>query len=401
MNERKSVSLESAVKLCCEKTGPGDIEKIRVDQAALRVCAQNIFSSINIPGFKRSMVDGYAINVHDLGKSENLDINKLQVVAKIPAGSFSEITLQEGQCARIMTGAILPGQTAAAVKQEDTIYKGETIILKKKIKQNENIQFPGSIIKKGQEIISMGQVLDPGKIEKLSSAGIVTVPVYRQPRVYIINTGSETTLPGNPLEKGKIYQSNQSLLLSKISCAGCQALHGGGVVEDDISHISEEIKEGIKRADIIIITGGTSNGDYDLVLPALKNINTELIFTSIEIRPGRNVTVAVKNGKLIFNLPGNPGAVNILLDVLIAPAFKKIKGIKEYENKWINIRLSNSVPEIISQRSLLRAELIEQGAEFMAKPLRKKENFNGIKSMILDLQPGQGREREIVRGLIL
>jgi len=397
MNRRKGVTPESAVKLCCEKVGPGDIEEIKLTNAVSRVCAQSIIALADIPDFKRSMVDGYVISIDDVRKG----INRLKVTAVIPAGYGEEITLKAGQCARIMTGAPIPRQAAAVIKQEDVKNESDTITFTRAINDNENIQFPGSRFKKGQILVSAGQELSPQKIEVLAAAGIVKIPAYRLPRIYIINTGSETITPGNHLTKGKIYQSNHALLFSKVSCAGCEAPMGSGATRDDISQISMEIETGLRLADVIIITGGTSGGDYDLVLPSLEQNDTELLFTSIKTRPGKNVTAAVKKGKLILNLPGNPGAVNILFDALIAPVIKKTKGIEEYENKWISIKLSDPVSRIKSQRTLIQAELIEHKTELMARPLRKNHDFTGIKSMIIDLKPGQGREGEIVRGLIL
>ena len=389
--------MELAVELCCANVGSRGFGKVLLENAVARICAEDVVAEVDMPGFERSLVDGYALREDDLGKG----ITSLQVAAVIPAGCGDEIILRPGQCARIMTGAPIPAGVAAVIKQEEVCKKDGLIFLTRKVKKGENIQSADSIYKKGHIIVSRGAELNAQNIEALAATGMVEIPVYHLPEIYLINTGSETIMPGGNLENGQIFQSNHSLLAAKAISRGCARPKGNGVTEDDISLIKKEIERGLESADLVIITGGTSYGDYDLVLPALEQNEIELLFTSIALRPGRNVTAGVKEGKLIINLPGHPGAVDILFDAIVLPVLRKMKGLSRYGNKWANIKLSQTIEKRIAQRTLMRAELIENQAEFFARPLGKDGSFNGIKPMLVDIKPGQGEKGDTVKGLIL
>lgn len=396
---RITMSLESAVDMCCTVASLPGIDGVEIDKAGGRICAEDIVSDIDVPGFRRSAVDGYAIHSADLEKTYS---NFFEIEGIIAAGQNPKFSVRAGKCIRVMTGSVLPSDTAAVVKQEDTtLVEDQKIIIDKILVKGENISLPGSVIRKGERLVVQGDILDPGKVEKMASAGWAKVPVYKVPRVYVINTGSELVLPGKYLDNGKIYHSNRSYLLSKIEKIGCRAIAGSPEVRDKEDLIVNAIKMGIKMSDLLIISGGTANGDYDLVISSLKQLNANIIFSSVQVKPGRNITAAIIGGTLIFNFPGNPHAVGILFDTVVRPVLKKIKGIKEYHNNWVNIRLSRDIPHMLNIRSLYRAELIEREAAFFARPLAKKENYSGIRPVIIDLQPGQGRQGDIVKGLIL
>jgi len=398
---QKTVSLEAAVAMCCEETSPVGVEKIKVESSVGRICGQDIFSPVDVPGFVRSRVDGYAVTRVDLEKSAKGEDLRLQVEDAIAAGNDRDIALTPGKCVKVMTGAALPQEAAAVVKQEDVQVDSERVIVGKGISHGENMETAGSIIAEGEKIAGKGQVIGPEEIERLSSAGCVEIAAYRPPRVYIINTGSELVLPGNLLKKGEIYLSNRGLLISKLYSAGCKPLTGKGAVEDDIAVISAAIEEGLELSDMVIVSGGSSYGDYDMVLSVLENINADLLFTGIEIRPGSTSKAAVKNGRLIINLPGNPRGGELLFDVLLLPIINRLKGLKEYENRWFDIKLGRPVPGTAASRILCQAELVEEDAVLAARPLFKKEPFTGIKKMVLDIKKRQGNKGDIVKGMIL
>lgn len=399
--ERISLTLETAISLCFEDVAEMEKEEITIDQATGRVGARDVFAEINVPSFKRSRVDGYAISSSDMDKIRVKDKVTLEVEEVIPAGWDHQVVMMPGKCLRVMTGAVLPVEAAAVIKQEEIKTLGEQIIIEKPVSDSINIELPGAVINRGERLLFAGQEIYSNQVEKLSSTGLSRVVAYVLPRVYIINTGSELVLPGTPLKNGQIYHSNRSFLLSKVKETGCAAEVGSPDTKDEMDVIIGEIEQGIKSSDMVLISGGTAEGDYDLVISALKHFDARIIFSSLETRPGKNVTAAVIDGKLVFNLPGNPHAAGLLFDVLVRPVLDKLKGIKEPGHNRVNIRLSQDIPRILNIRSLIRAELIEKNAAFFARPLRKKEKYTSIRPIILDIKPGKGKQGDIVKGIIL
>ncbi|MDD2585312.1 MAG: molybdopterin molybdotransferase MoeA [Syntrophomonadaceae bacterium] len=399
--ERISLTLETAISLCFEDVSEMEKEEITIDQATGRVGARDVFAEINVPSFKRSRVDGYAISSSDMDKIRVKDKVTLEVQEVIPAGWDHQVVMMPGKCLRVMTGAVLPVAAAAVIKQEEIKTLGEQIIIEKPVSDSINIELPGAVINRGERLLFAGQEIYSNQVEKLSSTGLSRVVAYVLPRVYIINTGSELVLPGTPLKNGQIYHSNRSFLLSKVKETGCAAEVGSPDTKDEMDVIIGEIEQGIKSSDMVLISGGTAEGDYDLVISALKHFDARIIFSSLETRPGKNVTAAVIDGKLVFNLPGNPHAAGLLFDVLVRPVLDKLKGIKEPGHNRVNIRLSQDIPRILNIRSLIRAELIEKNAAFFARPLRKKEKYTSIRPIILDIKPGKGKQGDIVKGIIL
>ncbi|MEN6461584.1 MAG: molybdopterin molybdotransferase MoeA [Syntrophomonas sp.] len=403
---RERISLESAIEKCCEQQRPcRNIETIPVEHGYKRVIAKDLKAFCDVPPFNSSRMDGYALCRSDLDILKNLsdsDSLSLQVVAHISAGNSAKLRLLPGQTVRIMTGAIVPEETAAIIKQEDITRTGEERICIGRGKyHHSNILFKGSLIKAGQELVSAGELLNYNQVERIASTGIPELPVYIQPAVYIINTGSELTLPGKPLAEGKIYNSNRSLLTAKLQKEHCKILIGQCPIEDNLEDIYREINRGLETADMVIISGGAADGDYDLVPSALKKIKADFIYNGLRMQPGAKSSAAVKDGKLVFSLPGNPGANGILFEALIMPILNKLKGMKNITNNWFEVVLAGNTIKSTNLRRMCRGELLERCGSLVARPIINNEPIKGITSVILDVEPGQGNEDDIVRAMLV
>lgn len=403
---RNKISLEIAVDKCCEvQKLCRDVETIPVEHGYRRVAARDIKAYCDVPPFNSSRMDGYAICRSDLDQLKRLsdsDSLPLKVVAHIAAGNSTRLRLFPGQTMRIMTGAVVPDATAAIIKQEYINQTSEEYICIGGGQYcHANILLQGSLIKAGLELVSTGELLDYNQVERIAATGICKLPVYNQPAVYIINTGSELTLPGSLLTEGKIYNSNRSLLTAQLEKEHCKVLSNQSSIGDNLEAICQEIDQGLKAADMVIISGGAAEGDFDLVPSALKKIKADLIYTGLQMQPGAKSSAAVKAGKLIFSLPGNPGANEILFEVLILPVLNKLKGMKSYMNKWFKIVLSGNNINPSNLRRMCRGELWERRGFLIAHPLIKNQPFTGISPIILDIQPGQGAEGDIVRAMLV
>ncbi|MGI5920146.1 MAG: molybdopterin molybdotransferase MoeA [Syntrophomonadaceae bacterium] len=404
---RKKISLEKAIEKCAELVRTiDDVEIIPVEHAYNRVVAQDLRALVDMPPFDTARMDGYTVGIDDLAKLERLsneDSLSLKIVANLPAGSSGSIFPLVGQTVRIMTGALLPQGTAAIVKQEEVVREDESWVrVFGSVDYHNHIQKRGSVINKGELLVRAGEMLDYNNLERLAATGNARLPVYRQPVVYIINSGSELVLPGVPLSTGKIYNSNRSLFFAKLAREQCTVKTGPCPVLDKREEICAEISHGLKVADMVIITGGAADGDYDLVPSALAEIGAEFIYHGLLMQPGAKSSAAVKDGKLIINLPGNPWAGDILFEVLIVPVLNKVKGMKNWCTRWFEITLEGDNLEPTDLRRMCRGELrAGHDVSLVAGYLEKNQPCTGIRPLILDIQPGQGHEGDIIRALLI
>jgi molybdenum cofactor synthesis domain-containing protein len=265
----------------------------------------------------------------------------------------------------------------------------------------ENIQRAGHELTAGERVAPKGLVLNAEILERIAACGIENILVHQIPRIYVINTGSELLLPGSPIKTGQIYNSNRSLLSAKVAGSGAIPVLADSIIKDDLQQIVNEIEKATPVSDMIIISGGTGNGVYDLVYNAFEYLNASPLFKGIDITPGKGTSAALFNGKLLYNLSGNPHAAGILFEVLIKPALLKLKGDLFSAREWFDIQLDSPIKKIKPYRRLCQGEmLIEQGSVY-AQPV--SGNNNPIKniSLILDIRAGQGAKGDMVRAIIL
>jgi len=401
MTINKSISLEGAVSICCQQVEPMAGEYVNIDGVCLRVCARDILADSNVPNFDRSAVDGFAICSADLENLDRDELGELEVIGVIKAGSSNDTVVDRGNTYRIMTGALLPEGTAAVIKQEDVEQRKNTVYAAKKLKMGENIQPAGSDISAGKQVAVKGQVLDAETIERIASCGVEKVLVHKHPQIYVINSGSELVLPGCPLQKGQIYHSNRSLLSAKITAAGGIPVLADTGAEDELDVISNEMEKGASSCDMVIISGGTGYGAYDLVHDSLKRIGAKLLFRGIDILPGKGAAAAMHKNVLMFNLAGNPGAGSLLFEVLIKPSILRLRGAADSGGGWFDINLADSVKKISKRRSLRRAKMFINKSTVLAYPVGKKDEWNEGIPVILDIKPGQGNKGDTVRAMMI
>jgi molybdopterin molybdotransferase len=401
LDNKKIVSLERAIELGCNHVSPLSLETRTLAELLNRVAVGDIHSTCQVPSFSRSKVDGFTLTESDLLRLRSGDCLELHVINIIPAGWVGEVEFAAGQTIRIMTGAIIPLNTAAIVKQEDVRDRGDTISLTGWADFKQYIDPPGSEIEAGEKITSNGQEIDAAVIERLASAGETRVKVYSIPRVYIINGGDELRLPGQTLQKGQIYHSNRNFMLAKVQAAHCNGILGSGSVGDNLDCIINEIYIGIQKGDLLIISGGTAQGKYDLVADALQEMKAEFLFHSIASKPGRNISCSLLQGHLVFNLPGHPTAGGIIFDLLLTPVLRKMRGLSNFDHNWLNLRLSENIYRKRDIRNFRRGELVQDKLTFLARPRENHEKNQATIPLLLDIGAGQGEKGDIVKALLL
>jgi len=310
------ISLDDAIKLTLENAQTLETEKISFLNSLNRILSENVYSDIDIPPFNKSAMDGYACR--------KIDINiPLTVIQTVLAGETPVKYINKGECIKIMTGAKLPENADYVAKIEDTKTDKDGKIYITKIDNKDNIIYKAEDLKKNECILKIGTLIRPAEIATLATVGKTTISVYRKPKITIASTGNELIEPENILEENKIRNSNAYQLI-----ALCQKImidtNYVGIIKDNLTETTNKISSLILNNDIIILTGGVSMGDYDLIPETLKQLNFEIIFHTISVQPGKPTLFAKKDNKYVFGLPGNPVSSFLQFELLVKPFIYKL-----------------------------------------------------------------------------
>jgi len=293
-------------------------EEIGLSSALGRVLAEKVYSDSDIPSFNKSSMDGFAI------KSEDSSII-FEVIEDIPAGKVPQKVIYYGECARIMTGGMLPKGTDMVVPIENAqeIEKGLIKILK--FPKKTNISKKGEDVKKGGLILRVGKEIRPQEIAVMATAGKTKVKVFKLPKISIVATGSELVEPDQTPNLGQIRNSNSAMLLAQLKKLGINATYLG-IAKDDFEATRRMVEQGMVESDILILSGGVSVGDYDFVKDVLIRCGFEIVFDKIAIKPGKPTVFGVKENKYVFGLPGNPVSVFVVFELFVVPLIDKLTG---------------------------------------------------------------------------
>jgi molybdopterin molybdotransferase len=286
-----------------------------VEKAGGYILFEDIYSPINMPPFRQSAMDGYALNLHD-GLTYTL-------IGEVKAGDGHQPDLKIGDAVRIFTGAPVPDSANSIMMQEKVKSDGNFITIEHQISIEHNIRPFGEQVRAGDIALKKGTKLTPAAIGYLISLGITTVSVFKKPNIAIVTTGNELIEAGQKLSYGKIYESNSKMLLSALYGLKFYdvTLHK---VEDVYSKTVEKLNAVIKENDLVLITGGISVGDYDFVGKALKELEVEELFYKVKQKPGKPLFYGKKGDTQIFALPGNPAAALSCFYVYVYIALQKM-----------------------------------------------------------------------------
>ncbi|MCH5461216.1 molybdopterin molybdotransferase MoeA [Lactobacillus sp. LC28-10] len=319
LTKRNPISIDEAQEKINQVKLPIQTETIPVEEANHRVLATAITSPYAYPHFRRSGVDGFAIrdsDDHDYPKT-------FKVVGNIPAGETFDGPLGENETARIMTGAFVPDNADKVIMLEKTtaVDNNEQLIKIMGTEKHSNISEIGSEFVQGQELIAADTELNPGGLAILSAFGIREVTVFKRPTVAIITTGSELIQPDEPLQAGKIYNSNGPMIKNLVAESGGEVTRYEQLV-DDSDLLKASLQKAIAENDIVITDGAVSVGDFDFVGDAARSADI-LLFNKIKMRPGSVTTAFVENKTLVMALSGNPGACFTGFYLYVEPVLRR------------------------------------------------------------------------------
>ena len=318
---RKLLTFDEAKKRISMQLKPPtlSIEKLALLDVRNRVLAEEVTSTLNIPPFDRSTVDGYAVKAEDTFGAEENNPLELLVNGMVNIGEPPKTSVIRGEAAEIVTGAPIPEGANAVVMVEDTHRLKDALSVYRAVTLTENVMKKGTDIKKASVVLKKGQVLGSIEIGVLAALGKAQVEVFGIPTVAVVSTGAEVTEPGKKLPAGKIYDINAYSLATAVMESGGKPV-SLGVVPDDSTELHTALKHALACADMVITSGGVSVGPKDLMPETVQALGKPgLIVCGVAVKPGKPITVALIGKKPVFALPGNPTSALLLFHLLVRP----------------------------------------------------------------------------------
>lgn len=344
------VSLEEAKKVIENLNLKPKVEEVPLEEALGRVLAEDVVSPIDVPPFDRATVDGYAVRAEDTFMASEASPVRLRVVGEVHAGDSPRIALEGGTTVYISTGAPLPEGADAVIQFEDVEREGDEVVIYKPAYPGLGVMKRGADISAGKLLLAKGTRIGFKETALLSAIGLSGVKVYRRPRVAVISTGNEISLPGEPLEPGKIYDINGRAVADAIRELGGEACFLG-VSGDDAKNLARLILQGVADCDMVILSGGASGGMRDLTSSTIEKLGKVYVH-GIAIQPGKPTIIGEVDGKPVFGLPGYPTSCLTNFTLLVAPLLRKLIG-RESEVRKVKKRLAHKVFSVKGRRQFL------------------------------------------------
>ena len=357
------VTVEEALDKILSRIRPLGPERVSILEALGRVMAEDIYANRDIPPFNNSAMDGYAVRSGDIQDASSSHPVRLEVIEELPAGYMSKKKLTNGQAIRIMTGAPVPEEADTVVPVEDTKREDRFALIFRATLRGEHIRRAGEDVKKGECVISAGDLIDPAEIGMLASLGRSFVAVYQRAAVAILCTGEELVDVDGDLDGIKIVSSNSYSLAAQVKDCGAIPIQLG-IAKDQKEEIKEKLIQGL-RADVMISSAGVSVGDYDFVKHVLSELGVEIVFWRVAMKPGMPVAFGTIQGKPVFGLPGNPVSSMVSFEQFVRPALLKMMGHQQLFRPVIEAVLKEDIQKTPGRRHFIRAFVsVEKGQYF-------------------------------------
>ncbi|MDX6321497.1 MAG: molybdopterin molybdotransferase [Propionibacteriaceae bacterium] len=335
-----------------------------LDSLDLSLC-EDIVAGISLPGFDNSAMDGYAVHWQDVAEATDDEPVSLPVVGEVAAGQSATHRLSPGTAMKIMTGAPLPDGADSVVPYELTDRGPSDVLVFAPVNSGQHVRRRGEDVEEGELLFRAGDRLGPRSIGLLAAIGQDKVLVRPRPRVVVISTGSELVEPGLQLNSSEqIYDSNSYMLAAAARSAGAQVFRIG-LVSDDPEQIRQVISDQLVRADLILTTGGVSQGDYDVVKAVMPELGLT-DFAQVAMQPGKPQGFGLigEDQTPMIMLPGNPVSAFVSFEAFVRPAIRKLRGATPYSRTPVRCRAAHPMTSVVGRKQLARGivSLDETGA---------------------------------------
>lgn len=339
------ISIAEALAEIVHVVSPIGLESVPLLEALGRVLAEDVTSGLDSPPFDKALMDGFAVRGEDVTEAGTT----LRVRESVMAGQVPTLEVGPGQATRIMTGAPMPAGADTVVPIERTTPSADSVQIDVAFTAGKNILYRGESMQTGERVFAAGHVLRPQDLGVLAELGMASVPVCRRPRVAILATGDELVPPDETPGPGQIRNSNEALLLGLAAAAGGEPVPLG-IARDVKDELRAKIDAGL-RCDLLLLSGGVSAGDLDLVPQVLQEAGVREVFHKVNVKPGKPVYMGcgigdVENGKRgqlnhhvshltshipVFGLPGNPVSALVCFELFVRTAIRRMLGLEPAE----------------------------------------------------------------------
>jgi len=344
---------------------------VPVNKAINRVLADDIVSEVDIPAFDKAAMDGFAVVASDTFGASQTSPVALRVLGEVAMGAPSRFNVGKGEAVAVTTGGPMPSGTDAVVMLEHTKKVGEVEVeVCIAVTPGDNVSRAGEDVAKGDVVLRKGMVLKPQDVGILAALGLSHVKVVVKPRVAVLSTGSELVEPGTPLQSGKTVNVNNLILSMMVAELGGVSVNLG-TAGDNLDEIKDRISEGLVKADVVVITGGTSVGKTDLVPEAVNTIGKPgMIVHGVSMRPGKPTGLAVIDGIPVVSLSGYPVAAMMGFNTFVRPLILKMLGTVGEPMPRVRAELIRRVASTAGVRVFLRVKVKKCVGRHVAEPLR-------------------------------
>ena len=346
-------------------------ETVRLARALGRVLADDIRSAVDVPGFDRSNVDGFALRAEDTFGAMEEDPRALALNDEVLAtGVAPREEVHSGHATMIATGAMVPRGADAVVMVEHTEVIAGELEIARAVAPGDNVSYAGTDIAKGETVLRAGQLLTSREIGVLAAIGLAEVAVYGRPRVAILSTGDEIVAPGEPLRPGAVYDSNAAIVGAAVEELGGEALHLG-IVRDDEAALHEALDRAL-RCDVVILSGGTSKGAGDLSYRVVSRLRDPgIVAHGVALKPGKPICLAVSSGKPVVILPGFPTSAVFTFHEFVAPVIRAYAGLPPARRQRVSATLPMRINSERGRTEYLLVGLVHAESGFAAYPMGK------------------------------
>ena len=350
----------------------GETEKVPLREARGRVLAERVDAALDVPGFDRASMDGYAVRARDTFGADEADPARLPVVGSVHAGAEPDVTVGEGEAAEISTGAVLPPGADAVVMVEKTDEDGDDVLVRTSLAPGDAVMFAGADVAAGERALGPGTELTPRELGLLSALGVEDVPVRRKPKVGIVSTGDELVRPGETLhsERGEIYDVNSYTVATGVEEAGGEAVlypHAG----DDYAELERILLEAAEECDLVLSSGSTSASAVDVIYRVIEE-RGDLLLHGVAVKPGKPMLVGTLGDSAYVGLPGYPVSALTIFRTFVAPAIREAAGRPEPATATVTGKMAQEERYGEGRMRLMPAGLVEDGAgETLVYPVDK------------------------------
>jgi molybdopterin molybdotransferase len=350
-------------------------ETINIQDSLGRVLAEDIKSPVDLPGFERATMDGFAVRAKDTFGASSGSPAYLNLIGEVNMGESASIKISQGKAIRVSTGSMMPDGADAVVMVEYTEFlDDETVEVTRSVAPGDNTVRKDEDLRIGEMMIQKGHIIRPQDIGALAGAGILSVNVIRQPRVAIISSGDEIISPEQTPNVGQIRDINSYSLSALTQQAGGIPIKTG-IVKDSYDLLRAEMIKALENADIAIISGGSSVGARDVTIDVIRSLdNAEILVHGVSIKPGKPTILAKVGDKHVFGLPGNPVSVMVTFELFVSFLIRLLMGIEQpiWEPRYVKAKLIKNVASAPGREDYVCVRLVKSEDGFFAEPVLGK-----------------------------